>query len=71
MVTRSLIWDDVEVRDYGMTAVAIGCHTQEASYQDHRADGRFRATHITVRDGSEGWLLAGVHLSPLGGPPRT
>jgi hypothetical protein len=28
----------------------------------------FRATQITVRDGS-GWRLAGLHLSPIGGPP--
>jgi ketosteroid isomerase-like protein len=68
LVTKSLVWDQVSVRDYGDTAVAIGVHTQEASYQGNSADGQFRATHIAVRrDGR--WVLAGIHLSPIGGPP--
>nr|WP_240948202.1 nuclear transport factor 2 family protein [Planosporangium mesophilum] len=68
LVTHSLVWDEIEVRDYGDAAVAIGCHTQRAEYQGHSADGSFRATHVAVRRGAD-WLLAGVHLSPLGGPP--
>jgi ketosteroid isomerase-like protein len=68
LVTTSLIWDEVTVRDYGDTAIAIGCHTQEATYQDKPVDGRFRITHIALRR-SEEWLLAGLHLSPIGGPP--
>jgi ketosteroid isomerase-like protein len=65
---QSLSWDDVRVRDYGDTAVAIGVRTQEATYQGTPAGGRFRGTHIAVRrDGR--WLLAGVHLSPMAGPP--
>lgn len=68
LVTKSLVWDQISVRDYGDTAVAIGVHTQEASYQGNSADGQFRATHIAVRrDGR--WVLAGIHLSPIGGPP--
>jgi ketosteroid isomerase-like protein len=68
LVTRSLRWDDVEVREYDGAAVAVGRHTQEASYRGTPADGSFRATHIAVRrDGR--WLLAGMHLSPIGGPP--
>ena len=68
LVTRSLVWDDVAVRDYGDTAVAIGVHTQQASYRGTPADGSFRATHIAVRRDGQ-WLLAGIHLSPIGGPP--
>jgi len=68
LVTHSLSWDDVTVRDYGRTAVAIGRHTQEASYQGNPVNGQFRATHIAVRY-EDRWLLAGIHLSPLGGPP--
>jgi ketosteroid isomerase-like protein len=68
LVTRSLSWEDVEVRDYGDAAVAVGCHTQQAAYDGHPADGAFRSTHIAVV--SEGqWLLAGVQLSPISGPP--
>jgi ketosteroid isomerase-like protein len=65
---QSLTWDDVQVRDYGDTAVAIGVRTQEATYQGRPAGGRFRGTHIAARrDGR--WLMAGVHLSPMAGPP--
>lgn len=67
---QSLTWDDVRVRDYGDTAVAIGVRTQEATYQGHPAGGRFRGTQIAAhRDGR--WLMAGVHLSPMAGPPAT
>jgi ketosteroid isomerase-like protein len=68
LTTHSLVWDEIEVRDYGDAAVAIGCHSQRAEYQGNSADGRFRATHVAIRRGDD-WLLAGVHLSPLGGPP--
>lgn len=65
--TGSLVWDEVEVRDFGQTAVAIGRHTQQATYQGQSADGQFRATHVFVRAG-RGWVLASQHLS-LGAPP--
>lgn len=68
LVTRSLVWDEIEVRDHGAAAVAIGCHTQEATYQGHPVHGQFRATHIAIRHGGDRWLLAGIHLSPIGGP---
>jgi ketosteroid isomerase-like protein len=68
LVTHSLVWDEIEVRDYGDAAVAIGCHSQRAEYQGNSADGRLRATHVVIRRGDD-WLLAGMHLSALGGPP--
>jgi len=70
LVTHALSWTDVTVRDYGDTAVAVGVHTQRASYREHAADGRFRATHVLVRRG-ERWLLASVHLSPIVTPPTS
>ena len=61
-------WDDVTVRAYGDAAVTVGTVTQRASYRGQRADGQFRVTHVFVRrDGR--WLIAGEHLSPVGGPP--
>ena len=67
-VTRSLVWEDVEVRDYGTTAVVVGRHTQQAAYQGRPSDGSFRATHIAIlQDGH--WLLVGQHLSPISAPP--
>ena len=67
-VTHELSWDDVQVRVYGDAAVSIGVHTQRAEFQGNPADGRFRGTHIAVRTGGR-WRLAGMHLSPIGGPP--
>jgi hypothetical protein len=68
LLTKSLVWDEVEVRDFGPVAVAIGVHTQQAEYQGRRVDGRFRGTQIFLRDG-ENWRLAGLHLSPIAPPP--
>ncbi len=68
LVTRSLVWDEVEVRDYGTAAIAIGCHTQRAAYRGTPNDGRFRATHVAVQINGQ-WLLAGMHLSPIAPPP--
>jgi hypothetical protein len=68
LVTETLAWQDVEVRDFGETAIAIGVHAQVASHQGNPVNGRFRATHVVVRSGDR-WQLAGIHLSPIGGPP--
>jgi ketosteroid isomerase-like protein len=68
LVTEKLDWDEVEVRDFGTAAIAIGVHAQVAKHQGNPVDGRFRATHVLVR-ADDGWRLAGIHLSPIGGPP--
>ncbi len=67
LATSSLVWDDVDVREFGDTAIAIGRHTQRATYQGRPADGQFRGTHVFVR-GAAGWRLASIQLSPLGPP---
>jgi ketosteroid isomerase-like protein len=69
LVTSRLEWGDVTVRDYGDAAVAVGVHDQEAAYRGQASDGRFRGTHIAVRQEGE-WRLAGIHLSPMGAPPQ-
>jgi ketosteroid isomerase-like protein len=68
LVTRSLALEDTTTRFYGDTAVTIGRHVQRAEYQGRPANGEFRATHIAVSDRGQ-WRLAGIHLSPIGGPP--
>jgi ketosteroid isomerase-like protein len=68
LVTKTLDWHDVEVREFGDTAIAVGVHEQTASFKGTPADGKFRATHVLVREG-DGWRLAGIHLSAIGGPP--
>jgi ketosteroid isomerase-like protein len=65
LITSSLTWDEVAVRSYGDAAVAVGKHTQHASYRGQPSDGQFRATHIAVRAGDQ-WQLAGMQLSPIG-----
>jgi hypothetical protein len=65
-----LKWDDVEVRDYGTAAVAVGRQTQRTTYRDAPPDGQFRVTHIAV--GTDDGRLAGLHQSPIGAfQPRT
>jgi ketosteroid isomerase-like protein len=66
--TSELTWDEVEVRDFGATAIAIGRHTQRAAYAGRSADGQFRITHVFVRGQDASWRLANIQLSPLAAP---
>jgi ketosteroid isomerase-like protein len=66
--TIALAFEDAVTRVRGDCAIRIGRHVQEAQFQGRPVNGEFRATHIAVRDGGR-WRLAGVHLSPIGGPP--
>lgn len=66
--TKALAFEDAVTHVYGDAAIRIGRHVQEAEFQGRPVNGEFRATHIAVRQGDR-WRLAGVHLSPIGGPP--
>jgi ketosteroid isomerase-like protein len=66
--TTALAFEDAVTRVHGDCAIRIGRHVQEAEFQGRPVSGEFRATHIAVREG-ERWRLAGIHLSPIGGPP--
>ena len=66
--TQALAFEDAVTRVHGDYAIRIGRHIQQAEFQGRPVNGEFRATHIAVRDGGR-WRLAGVHLSPIGGPP--
>ncbi|QYN19614.1 nuclear transport factor 2 family protein [Amycolatopsis sp. DSM 110486] len=68
LVTRRLDWREVEVREHGDSAIAVGVHEQEATHRGNAVDGQFRSTHVLVREDGR-WLLAGMHLSPIGAPP--
>jgi ketosteroid isomerase-like protein len=73
LVNRSFTVTDLQVRDYGTTAVGIGVLAQETSWQGSDNSGRFRVTLVAVQaDGGqagEGWRLAHVHIGPLQAPP--
>ncbi|CAN5276424.1 nuclear transport factor 2 family protein [soil metagenome] len=61
-------FDEAQVRGYGETAVVTGRQFAEGKYEDYELRGQFRATLILVCQ-QERWLLAGIHLSPIVGPP--
>ncbi|HZQ34654.1 MAG TPA: nuclear transport factor 2 family protein [Dehalococcoidia bacterium] len=65
---EAFTWQDVTVRRFGDSAVAIGCQVQTATHQGRDASGRFRATQVLVRKG-EHWRIAGLHLSPIAPAP--
>ncbi|MGZ4190990.1 MAG: nuclear transport factor 2 family protein [Solirubrobacteraceae bacterium] len=66
--TKALTFEDAVTHVYGDAAIRVGRHIQQAEFQGRAVDGEFRATHVAVRQ-SQGWRLAGVHLSPIGGAP--
>ena len=68
LVNRSFSVSDLQVRDYGTTAVGIGVLAQQTSWQGSDNSGRFRVTLVAVQAG-EGWRLAHVHIGPLQTPP--
>lgn len=65
---EAVSWDEVAVSDHGDAAVTVGAVTQQAEFQGQRADGRFRVSHVFVRQDG-GWKVAHVHYSIIGGPP--
>ena len=65
-------WDEVSVRVHGDAAIMIGRQTASAVYEDgdvrHEIQDQFRATLVFVEEAGR-WLLLGLHLSPIAGPP--
>ena len=66
-VTTELNWHDIEIRDYGDAAIAIGTQTQRAAYEGTPNDGSFRISHVFVHRDKQ-WAIAGIQLS-LTAPP--
>jgi hypothetical protein len=58
LVTSSLVWDDVHVREYGNPAVSIGRHTQQATYRGQPSDGSFALPIWRSRSTGSGSLPA-------------
>jgi hypothetical protein len=61
-------WQDVRSRVYGDAAVAVGTQVQKTTFQGRDVSGQFRVTQVLVRKGDR-WLIASLHLSPIGQPP--
>jgi ketosteroid isomerase-like protein len=66
--TATMVWRDVEVREYGDCAVSIGTQSQEASYKGAPSNGDFRVSHVFVRE-LDAWRIAGIQLSPASFAP--
>lgn len=64
----ALDWSEVTVRDHRTFAIAIGVQDQQGTFRGQPVNGRFRVTQIWSADGGD-WRLAGLHYSPIGGPP--
>ena len=64
--------DEVMVRLYGDAAVTVCRQDAGGAYEDENGrfeiDDQFRATLIFVEEQGR-WLLLGLHLSPIAGPP--
>jgi ketosteroid isomerase-like protein len=69
---KAFEWDEVMVRVHGDAAVIIGRETASAVYEvgevRHEIQDQFRATLVFVEEQGR-WLLLGLHLSPIAGPP--
>lgn len=65
LVVKSVSWEEVQVRDYGAVAIAIGRQTQQTEYQGRPAPvSELRVTQVLLRD-RDRWVLAGLHFSPI------
>ena len=62
-----LDWQDLQISDYGETAIVRGVQTSEGSYEGQKVGGQFRGTQVYVRqDGA--WKLAAMQLSEMAAP---
>ena len=59
-----LTFENVDVRHFGDTAVAIGDQRQDGTFRDHRVEGTFRITQVLTNKGGR-WRVASIHLSPI------
>ena len=62
-----LDWQDLQISDYGETAIVRGVQTSEGSYEGQKVGGQFRGTQVYVKqDGA--WKLAAMQLSEMAAP---
>jgi uncharacterized protein (TIGR02246 family) len=65
--TTSFDLTNVDVREPGDTAVAVGVWTQETTFQGNPNNGNFRFSGTFIKDG-DGWKLLHSQLSPMMAP---
>jgi ketosteroid isomerase-like protein len=59
--------DELDVREYGSTAIVRGVQTSSGTYDGQTVGGRFRGTQVYVQR-PDGWKLAALQLSDMSGP---
>jgi len=64
--TTSFDLTDLDVREHGDTAVAVGVWTQETTFQGTPNNGNFRFSGVFAKEG-DGWKLLHAQLSPMMG----
>lgn len=67
LVNDAFSFDDVDVRTYGDTTIAIGIQLQTSAYRGQDASGRFRSALVALRDGDE-LSIVHVQVGMLAGP---
>ena len=70
--TSQLIWDQVETRVFGDTAITVGRQSQQAGYRGRPNNVDLRVSHVFLRDSDAayGWRIVHIQLSnTLSGPP--
>lgn len=61
---ESVTVDDVQVKEYGKTAVLVAHQSQKATFNGNRSDGDFRMSQTWVEQG-DSWKLASVQYGAL------
>ena len=70
--TTQLIWDQVEIRVFGDTAIAIGRQSQQATHRGRPNNVDLRISHVFLADADAeyGWRIVHIQLSnTMSGPP--
>ena len=59
-----LAFENVDVRQFGDVAVAIGDQRQDGVFRGHHVEGTFRMTQVLTHDDGR-WRVASLHVSPI------
>lgn len=66
---ESLTIDDVSVRMFEATAIAVSRQNQVATFKDQHVAAELRLAQVFVRQGNQ-WLLVHAQMSPITNPPQ-
>jgi hypothetical protein len=67
LVNHSFTWQDVELRVFDDSAVAMGIQTQTATYLDDDCSGCYQGTLVAVRRDGQ-WRIVNLQLGQMADP---